>query len=464
MSRDVATLIVFGGLLAGCMAGVVPVDSTSAATEASPGAVATTTAGPGGGSLISCDQVEPVYAAPEMYADEPMYVANEMPADEVRAWAEVQPGFESIWIDRDHNGWITVAFSQDAAARQADLEREFPGVGMVAVEVDWSVAELGALQNRVFRELRTTLDSFGTFTMEDKGVVVIQVGVLTDELRAELGTRFESERVCVSGVDPSTVPPAGPQPQGGDGWRLLFDGDRIGRPYRTGIAFDAASLEDLWAEIGIGDPIPEVDFVNEVVIWFGAVYGSGCSHIRLDHVVVTDAILHPLIVLPGPPAGCNLDANPHAYVVAVERSKLPAGPFVIQLQAEDPPRGATEERTVVNADLSQPGTVAAPGQVGLDPNFPPPFFLESGDFIEPDYPAPYLLDARCGIEWLGELNDYSWRTTEGLPPAWSDLTAGDGTIETSILLVTDPEPLIEVTAGDVTLTYRPTEEPVAACP
>jgi hypothetical protein len=392
-----------------------------------------------------------------------MYVFNEMPEDEVRAWAEDQPGFQSIWIDRDHNGWITVAFSEDAAARQADLELQFPGVGVVAVEVDWSVEELGALQNRVTRELRSFLDSFSTFTAEDKGVVVVQVGALTEEVLAELAARFGGERVCLEGIDPAILPEPGPQPMAGEGWRLLVDQAGVGYPYRTGIAYDNSSLKQLWEEIGIGDPLPEVDFQAEVVVWFGAVFGSGCSNIRLDDVLLTGPVLHPLIVLPEPPAGCNLDANPHAYLVAVERAKLPPGPFLIQLQAEDPPRGATEERTVVDADLSRPGAVAKPDQVGPDPDFPPPFFYTSGAFIEPDFAAPYRADLRCGIEWLGEINGYSWQTTETLPPAWADRIADDGTMETSILLLIDPEPRIEATAWGITLVYLPTNQPLPGC-
>lgn len=462
MRRKVPLLVVLAALAVACATGGTPAGSTVSTTTSS--IMATTVTEPGPLTLPSCDEVKPVTAPPDAYRDDPLYVANEMPVDEVRAWAELQPGFESIWIDREHNGWITVAFSEAADLRQADLEAKFPGVGVVAVEVDWSMSQLAALQNRVFRELRGWLDSFGTFTADDKGMVVIQVGVLTDEIQVQLGERLAGERVCLSGPLQSEVPPEGPQPQAGEGWRLLLDAEGAGSPYRTGIAWDPESLAMLWEQIGINQRLPEVDFGHEVVVWFGAVYGSGCAHIRLDDVVVVDGVLHPLIVLPGPPAGCNLDANPHAYVVAVERSKLPPGRFVIQLQAEDPPRGATEERTVVDADLSQPGSLASPDQVGPDPDFPPPFFHSSGDFVEPEFPAPYRMDVSCGIEWLGELNGYAWRTTEEQPLAWGDLIKDDGTLETSILMRTDPEPHLEVTAGGATITYRPTTQPLPSCP
>jgi hypothetical protein len=37
---------------------------------------------------------------------------------------------------------------------------------------------------------------------------------------------------------------------------------------------------------------------------------------------------------------CTDDANPTAYVVALQRDRLPAGPFVVQLGPQDPPGGA----------------------------------------------------------------------------------------------------------------------------
>src|SRR5262245_25969382 len=88
--------------------------------------VASACAGPGPGgddtaSLPRCDTIPAIQADPALYRDTPIYVANEMPADAVRAWAEAKPGFEEIWIDREHHGWLTLAFSRDAGARQAEL-------------------------------------------------------------------------------------------------------------------------------------------------------------------------------------------------------------------------------------------------------------------------------------------------------------------------------------------------------
>ena len=414
-------------------------------------------------SVAICSSIPRLAASPDAYADLPVYVANEMPVEEVQAWASTQPGYEAIWIDRDHNGWITVAFSQDSDARQTELASMFPGVGVVAVGVDWHMADLEALQQRVTDEMSEIADSFGTGVSVTQGVVGIDVGVLTDEIRTQIASRFASERVCVDGRDPSTVPAPGPQPQAGDGWRLLADERGIGEAYRTGIATDARTYAELWAAVGIEATPPEVDFESEVVIWFGAVFGSSCPNIRLDEVVVDGEFVYADIVLPDPPAGCTADANPHAYVVAIERATLPTGPFVIQLDADGPPAGAPEERTVVDADLSVPWAVAAPNAIGPDPNLPEPFVLRSGATIEPDVPYPFTFSTHCGVERLGEFNGVLWHSSGSTPREWRELITDTETLEVELTLRTDPEPVIKVSAGGATVEYVPITQPIPGC-
>jgi hypothetical protein len=301
-------------------------------------------------------------------------------------------------------------------------------------------------------------------------VVGIGVGVLTPEHLAVIEERFGDEAICVEGTDPADAPIAGAQARQGDGWRLLADEPGVGESYRTGIASDPASYRQLWTEIGLsGDP-PAVDFDSEVVIWFGAVYGSSCPDLRLDDVVVDRerALVHAQIVLVDPPSACTADANPRAYLVALQRAKLPPGPFAIQLGADDPPRGVPEERTLVDVDLSQPGAVAGPGDVHGDPSLPEPFFNESGAVVEPGYPALYRLSVQCGIEWLGYVNSIAWRADvpagapDFVPPEWVSAVRGES-IDLSILLRTDPDPVIEATANGHTVVYVATAEDSPGC-
>lgn len=295
-----------------------------------------------------------VSAPEEWYRDEPVYVENEMPVEDVRAWAAGQPGFEDIWIDRDHGGWISVAFSEGAEERQAELEREFPGVGVVAVPVDWTDAELVELRDEAFGAMVEAGFQPGGSHGVHTGLVEVWVGELTPERLAPLEP-FAGPRLCVTGVESVDVVRPGPQPDAGGGWRLLGT-DRTGDSYRTGIATTDEQLASLWRGAGLAGVAPTVDFETEVVVWFGAVFGSGCE-IRMDDVVF-DAerrLVHGDFVIPGVHQVCNDDANPEAYVVAVERASLPEAPFHVQLDADDPPAGAPEERTTVTEDVRSPG-------------------------------------------------------------------------------------------------------------
>jgi hypothetical protein len=418
-----------------------------------------------------CEDVPELSAPAEAYRDTPIYVGNEMPVEAVRDWAVGQPGYEDIWIDREHNGWVAVAFSRDSAARQADLEREFPGIGVVAVPVQRTTAELEALQRRVTEVLMPDVAGVSG-VLVTKGVVMIGVGVLTPERVAQVQAAFAGQPVCLEGSDAADVPAPGPQQPAGDGWRLLAT-EPTGIPYRTGIAWDPASLEDLWATSGVAAPIPAVDFQAEVVIWFGAVYGSSCPDLRLDDVVVDGGrrILHAEIVLLGSPMSCTADAAPRAYLLAVQRSKLPGPTFAIQLSAEGPPGGAPEERTLVEADLRVPGSIAAPEQVHADPALlqPPPQFVQSGDTIETDIPNQYRFAVHCGIEWLGTLNDVTWRTavpagvSSWVPPEWKQVVAMDETIMVTVVMSPGPDPIVTATANDHAVVYRPAQEPAPGC-
>lgn len=411
----------------------------------------------------------PTLEAPaDWYADEPVYVGNEMPVEEARAWAQRRPGFEEVWIDRDHNGWVSLAFSKDAEAAQADLETAFPDGGVVVVPVGYSYAGLRELQDRVVE--RFASEGIGVGVSVTQGVVTIGFGVLTDERLAAVEDAFGDEPVCVEGADPADVPTDGPQPVTGDGWRLLADEAPAGQAYRTGIAWDDASYADLWVRAGVTADAPAVDFDAEVVIWFGAVYGSSCPDLRLDDVIVDHdrALVYADIVLVEPPAACTDDANPHAYLVAVQRAALPAGPFAIQLDADGTPAGVPEERTYVDADLSQPGATAEPDQVRNDDEPAGQQPARSGDVIEVGYPWPYRAFVHCGAEWLGELNGVVWRTAEAvpgqefLPQPWRDLV-NDDQLDLEVTIREGDPPTLTAVANGHEVTYVPTDDPQPPC-
>jgi hypothetical protein len=302
------------------------------------------------------------------------------------------------------------------------------------------------------------------------GVVSIVGGVLHPDTVQRIESRFGGQRVCLEGIDPKDAPAEGPQQQAGEGWRLLADQDEVGPPYRTGIAADPAAYEVLWAEIGLVGQPPDVDFESEVVIWFGAVHGSSCPRLRLDGVVAQDGVVFAEITsfMEG---ACTADAIGHAYIVAVQRSKLPVGPFTIQLEGGERPAGVVnDELTIVDADLTVPGAALVPGQLLT----PPPLVddgprVEVGGFVEPEFEWRYRLSVHCGIEWLGELNGVHWRTAVpvadpgGIPAPWRAEIERDGTIDLTITLHVEPEPAIDAVAGGHAVRYLPSAESGPPC-
>lgn len=422
--------------------------------------------------LVRCGEFEVIKADPAFYRDEPVYVGNEMPIDDVRAWAADQPGYEDIWIDRDRRGWIAVGFRSGASERQGELEAEFPGVGVVAVQVEHRREELDELQRKVFAVMQANgMDRNGGFSVPS-GQVSVYVGVL-DERTLEPLAEFAGRPVCFDGVDPADAVIDGPQPTSGDGWRLLAV-ERTGDSYRTGAATTEEQYAALWADSGVTAERPPVDFDDDIVIWFGAVYGSGCE-IRMDDVVIDldRAIVHGEFVVPGNPGSCNDDANPEAYLVAVDRVRLPKGPFVIQLDAADPPPGAPDVRTLVAVDLSAAGSTATDDQIGTDPTLVEAvdegYVIGAGGIVEPGFPASYRLDLECDFEVIGPINGIVWSadiTGISSPPnsAWTDASDAGGTLLVEILLAEDP-PGPTLTANGHTESYSPASRDAATdCP
>ncbi|MEX2279829.1 MAG: hypothetical protein WEA76_07040 [Acidimicrobiia bacterium] len=418
-------------------------------------------------SLPMCDELPVIFASDELYGDRPVYVGNEMPVEEVQAWASSQPGFETLWIDRDHNGWLTLAFSEGAADRQADVERLFPDDGVVVVEVDWTMAALEQLQISLPGRFDPGFVQTSGISVT-QGVVSVGIGPLTPERIATAEAELAGEPVCLEGIDPALVPEPGPQPQAGDGWRLLAD-EKTGHAYRTGFASDRADFEELWREAGISGPLPEVDFESEVVIWFGAVYGSSCPNLRMDEVVISGDLVYPVIVDVDAPMACTGDANPHAYVVAVERSALPADGFVIQLQAGEPSSGVLDQQTFVRGDVTVPGSYVAGVRGELPGEEPGPPHVEYGGVIEPGYPWAYNLYVHCGIEWLGEINSIQWRAESVpgqlgyIPDEWREAVDEKQYVTVELLLTPGDPPVLEATALGHTVRYLPASADPPGC-
>jgi hypothetical protein len=264
-----------------------------------------------------------------------------------------------------------------------------------------------------------------------------------------------------------------PSPRTGEAWRLLGERRDAGKGHWTAIAADTEDYRRVWEHAGLAGQRPDVDFVSEIVIWFGASFPASCRDVRLDDVAVDHArsVVHAVIVVTDASA-CPSEGEPYAFVVAVRRDRLPVGPFVIQLDADGPPADVPEERAMVGVDLSRPGSDIRRRDIRRGERPPPePTVPEpgSGAVVEPDQPSAFRLDSRCGTEWLGPVNDGWWRTEVPsgdepfVPPPWLDVVDESGGLTLTIVLRIEPSPTIEAEANEHTVTYIPSPEPPPAC-
>lgn len=418
-------------------------------------------------TLSWCGDVEAIRADPARYDDSPVYVGNP-PTSELRRWAQRRPGFVDIWIDRENLGWITVAFTEKADDRQRQMERRFPDLGVVAVEVEYSATELKRLQRRVGRIVFPRGGAAATAVDTSSNTVSLHLGELDDEIIALVEAEFPGEPLCVDGPVVTELVADGPQPTAGNGWQLVGVLQAPGSPvYRTGIATDRDQLETLWLEAGMAGEPPPVDFMASVVLWFAQPHGSSCSDLRLDEVTVDHerAVVYPLIVMPDDPLMCTADiAGAYQFFVALPRDRLPEGSFWIQLDADDPPPGAPEERTVVEVDLRLPGSTAGPADLHLDPSVGEPRALRSGAVMELGYPALYQFDVSCGIGYLGEINGIHWvTTTTGLPAAWAPLVDEGGQLDVDVRLRGGADPRAIAEAAGQRVRYEPFRDAPPSC-
>src|SRR5690606_8384286 len=153
--------------------------------------------------------------------------------------------------DRERNGWLTLGFTEGVADAQAAVSREFPGVGVVVVEVPFTLQELMDLHGRIREVLLEETEHIASSISVHNGVVEMNVAILTYEIRQLMGDHFVGEPICLVGCEPSDYPEPGPQRLEGDGWRLLVHDPEVGWSYRTGIATDPESQRAMCAEVGL---------------------------------------------------------------------------------------------------------------------------------------------------------------------------------------------------------------------
>jgi len=126
-------------------------------------------------------------------------------------------------------------------------------------------------------------------------------------------------------------------PGEGDGWRLLGE-STSGEPYSVDVATGSDEFPALWADAGISEDLPSVDFETEVVVRYTHAVSGTCPDINLEGIGVDSAedIVYSVVTLPSSPLfegrSCTTDARPHAFVVAVDRDLLPDGEVHFRLE------------------------------------------------------------------------------------------------------------------------------------
>ena len=408
--------------------------------------------------VVFCEDIDIPYAPEDWYAATPIYVGNEMPIDEVRVFAQTLDGFRDVWIDRAHNGWIGVGFDGgDIEAQQALLEAEFPGIGVVAVEVPYTSEEL----DQVFQDLQGGLPAGiePASIYEVQGYVEIWVGRLTAENIAAVSDVVGAAPVCLSGQDPETTPVEGPQPEGGDGWIYLGEADTMLESELPRVLADARSLESVWEQLGLeGDP-PIVDFDRRVVFYLVIGHSGSCPDTRLDDVLVDDDHLYAVIPTITDEMGCTADWVPRTYLVAADRDRLPPPPFEVTAEKE---YGA---RVEIATDLRVPGSVPARGDVVRTEAGQVREVTPMPHFIEPEFPSPPLIiDPACGVDYLGQINRVHWHRAEGsgMPEEWKPAVV-DGLLDLELTMTPGPEPTLTASAAGVGILYLPGPPAEVAC-
>jgi hypothetical protein len=127
------------------------------------------------------------------------------------------------------------------------------------------------------------------------------------------------------------------QPPSGTGWQLILAQRGLGTRDSVTLVADQAAFAQAWEVLRSTRTLPTVDFSRQVVIWFVDTGALACRS-RLDGVrfdsggrLVTGLFGRGLV------AFCDDTAVPDAFLVAVDRDRLPPTPFRIQLREQPVP-------------------------------------------------------------------------------------------------------------------------------
>lgn len=245
--------------------------------------------------------------------------------------AERRDTFGGYWIDNAARA-VTVSFSADLEARRAEIGQRWPGVRVVAANLN--ADDMTVLQNDLMAHLvdRGLGSSSAQLIQVAGGVVSLDLFVLDEPSVVAVAEFADPALTCLDGQRLTLFTPPGPQAPSGPGWRLLGL-EEVDVPFQA--VTDASGFEQLWAAFAPGRPAPPVDFGSEIVLAFPT-FGTGIQNSpcgsRFDGFSVgDDGVVRLDLPAPGGATGCEAIAIPGAYVVALDRSALPGGTFTVEI-------------------------------------------------------------------------------------------------------------------------------------
>ena len=237
--------------------------------------------------------------------------------------------FGGLYLDPPGGGTVVMLFTHDLDTHQRAVNEIRPGTRVRQVEFT-EAALLALLESLDFEALAADgmeMVSAGLDTIGNRVTLDLKSNDPTAELRLELahGGMLEVTVFPLAGEWANV--------QSGDGWRLLVARDGLGADaFTVRAATTVAEWSQLAQALGIEPAQPHPDLETEVVVAFFHGVGSSCPEMRLDAVEIGAGVVFSRVSDPLAPRACTADLAASAvFIVAVERSALPADGFTLRL-------------------------------------------------------------------------------------------------------------------------------------
>jgi len=138
----------------------------------------------------------------------------------------------------------------------------------------------------------------------------------------------------------------------GPGWELLAF-TRSGLTYGVAVAESEVDTERMWASLAFDVAAPTVDYQTHVLMVLGHAVSGSCPEIQFQGLTIEPDRAYGEFTFVGGQDACTADANPAAYLLAVERSALP-NRFLLTLEAADICGGCDEDTITVDLTSDVP--------------------------------------------------------------------------------------------------------------